>query len=138
MLPRGVRNRNPLNLVYNAGTAKYRGCTGNDGGYCVFDTPQNGVRAATLNLQTYAGKGWDTLRRIIEHWAPQKAGNDVVAYIKDVSGRTTWGADEPLALNVPSVVLALVKAMVWHENGQQPYTDAVLLEGINAALGGNG
>jgi len=135
-LPRGVRNRNPYNLRYNAGVAKYHGCTGKDeGGYAIFDTPQHGIRAAMLNLQSYAGKGIDTVRGIITHWAPASDGNNVAAYVKDVTGRTTWNADEHLDLGDPGVLLHLGRAMIWHENGQQPYTEAVLKEGINEALG---
>ena len=138
MLPRGIRSRNPGNLRW-PGAKDFLGASDGGGGYAQFDTAQHGIRAMALNLLAYQRlHGIDTIRGIIDRWAPLADGNNVVEYIKSVSGYTTWGPDEHLKLDSPLVVLLLAKAIIRHENGQQPYTDAVLLEGINAALGGNG
>ena len=134
-LPRGVRQKNPGNLRY-PGAKHFLGCTGGVDGYAVFDTAQHGIRAMALNLLGYYREHeLDTERGILARWAPGADGNNEAAYLKFVAGRTTWGADEHLKIDSPSVLLALMKAMIAYENSQQPYTEAVLKEGINEALG---
>lgn len=81
MTPRGIRNKNPLNIRYNPRN-NWVGQTGNDGQFCKFSAPKYGIRAAVKILQRYAGKdGKTTVLEIINKWAPQADGNETVIYI---------------------------------------------------------
>jgi hypothetical protein len=107
--PLGIRNNNPLNLRPGGSYAKY-------------GTPEEGLDAAGRQLLRYQGRGIDTLGGIIGTWAPASDGNDVGAYVSDVSKRTGFGSDQHLDLKDPSVLAALMSAMIQHENGNNPYS----------------
>lgn len=116
--PRGIRNNNPGNLDFIANAQRaWNGQIGADGRYGIYDTPANGVRAMSHQLQKDAG-GASTLADVIACWAPPTE-NDTAAYVADVSYRTGIDPNAPLDLygNLP----AIVNAMIWHENGENPY-----------------
>lgn len=124
VIPLGIRNRNPGNIRYVVGvTSTYVGCTGASLGFCVFDTAQHGIRAMGKLLLVYQDKHkLNTIRGIIHRWAPTNE-NNTTSYIDDVSKRSGFGPDDPLDLHNYSVLVKLIKAMIWHENGQMPYKD---------------
>jgi len=125
--PRGIRNNNPGNIRYDG--TRWRGLRGDDGAYCVFDTPENGIRAMAKILKTYQRKGFVTIRQIINRWAPTSE-NNTDAYINSVSSRLGIGPDVELSVkNWPG----LITAIIFHENGQQPYSVDQVLAGIAAA-----
>lgn len=74
-----------------------------------------------------------TVQRIVSRWAPG-AENDTEAYIVSVCKRTGFGRDQVLDLRDRDTLRALVLAIVWHENGAQPYDGAVIDEGLRRAL----
>jgi hypothetical protein len=115
---RGYRNNNPGNLRYIASNP-WNGQTGNDGGYGVYDTPENGTRALGHQLQAYSDEGYATVSAIITHWAPSSDGNDTAAYIADVADQLGVGADD--SIDVYTVLPQLAAAIAKHENG---YLDA--------------
>lgn len=122
MTPRGIRNNNPLNLRYIADPARaYNGQVGNDGGYGIYDTPADGVRAASHQLQEDYANGDGTLAGLITTWAPP-VENNTPAYIADVAQRT--GLDPLAALDLMPNLPQIVAAMIWHEDGEQPYNMA--------------
>lgn len=127
--PRGIRNNNPLNLRFIPDPARaWNGQTGNDGGYGIYATPALGVRAASKQLQKdYADKGGTTLGDLITIWAPPTE-NNTAAYIADVADRTGLDPSAPLDLygNLPIIV----PAMIWHENGEQPYAQSDLAQWV--------
>lgn len=128
-LPRGIRNNNPTNIIYNAGV-QWQGQIGSDGRYAIFDSPLNGLRAAAINLHTYMSKHrLQTIRQIINRWAPSSE-NDTNAYIRSVSQRTGLSSDQPL--NWRTHVKPLLKAIVFHENGMDPYEDKLYDKAIAA------
>lgn len=72
-LPRGVRNRNPGNIDFNPAN-HWVGQIGKEPGsrFCLFDTPENGIRALRKLLHTYYNKhGLHTVASIIKRWAPE-------------------------------------------------------------------
>jgi len=75
----GMRNNNPLNIRYNSGN-HWQGLTGENKGFCTFKSRVYGYRAAFVNLQTYNVAGKDTIREIINKWAPATE-NNTAAYI---------------------------------------------------------
>lgn len=107
---RGIRNKNPGNLEYNAYTRSL-GATGSDGRFAIFPTMEAGVKAheTLLGGKSYAGK---TLSGIINKYAPSSE-NDTKAYIDFVSKRTGIGAGDVVR---PDQIPALAAAMQVHES----------------------
>lgn len=129
--PRGIRNNNPGNIRPVAGTT-WTGQIGDDGGYLIFDRPETGIRALAKLLSTYRTKyGINTIKGIITRWAPASE-NDTISYIAHVSQLVGVHPEQPLDYTRDQL-LTLVKAIIQHENGQQPYTEAQLLAGIQSA-----
>lgn len=77
-LPRGLRNNNPLNIRYSEKN-NWFGQVGYDrkkGGFCVFDSPVWGYRAAFKLLFKYQMKyGCKNVAKLIERWAPPSENN---------------------------------------------------------------
>ena len=128
--PLGIRNNNPGNIRYNEAN-NWNGQTGQNAGYVVFSEPVYGIRALAKLLSNYhAWYGMDTVNAIINKWAPP-AENDTAAYVADVSQRV--GVTPTETLDFATQLPDLVKAIIWHENGQQPYSDALIAQGVAMA-----
>lgn len=127
MTARGLRNLNPGNIVDGTWAKRQPGYTGSDGHFATFATPDAGLQALGALLVTYQDDhGLNTIRGIINRWAPPSE-NDTGAYVNAVSSAIGIGPDEPLDLHSPSVLAPLIGAIVAHENGSQPYSEAQLL-----------
>lgn len=115
--PRGVRNRNPLNVK---ATVPWNGMTGQDGEFAVFDTMEDGIAAADRNLQTYGSKhGINTLSGVVSRWAPPNAdGNHTANYISHVAKATGLDPEAEIDLAQPETRRALLGAMAEFENGE--------------------
>ena len=91
---RGMRNKNPLNIVKNP-NINWQGEVkpSTDKNFAQFETLAYGCRAALKLLRTYYEKHrCCTISRIIRRWAPETE-NNVQAYIKNVSrmtGKIVW------------------------------------------------
>ena len=79
MAPLGLRNNNPLNIRFSP-RSNWIGQTGENKGFCVFDSLEHGFRAAFKLLNNYIKQGYDTVPKIISRWAPQSE-NNTTAYI---------------------------------------------------------
>ncbi len=116
--PRGLRNNNPGNLKF----AGQPGAIGKDAqGFAIFGTPAEGVAAMRRQLGLYRSRGLDTISSILSTWAPASAGNDTAAYIAAVSQAMHVGAQKRLNLSDPAVMSRLMRAMIYDENGQDPF-----------------
>ncbi|SKA76043.1 structural protein [Enterovibrio nigricans] len=126
--PRGIRNHNPGNLEDN--NTPWLGRAGNDGRYLIFTRPEYGLRALYKVLLTYRYKyNVNTVEGILHRWAPP-VENDTNAYVKHVAQKLGVLPHTPLSMeDYP----ALVKAIVLHENGVQPYSDEVIAHAIALA-----
>lgn len=128
MKPRGIRNNNPGNIE-DTGTP-WRGRLGNDGRFIIFDNAVNGVRAIARILNTYRTKyNVNTIEGIINRWAPP-VENDTNAYIAHAEKALNTPRNMPLSVAQHA---DLIKVIILHENGQQPYSDEVIHAGIAAA-----
>lgn len=76
----GFDCNNPLNIRFSP-MNKWLGQVDSKKGFCVFDTLEHGFRAALVLLCNYQRKGYDTISKIISHWAPETE-NDTQAYIR--------------------------------------------------------
>lgn len=132
MTPRGERDNNPGNLE---GAIPWQGLKGHDGAYDVFDTAENGIRALALDLLNQQRlHGLNTVGEIIPKFAPAADGNDVAAYIAAVCKYTGWAPDQRLYLSAFFDLKGITEAVIRHENGDCPYSNAQINDGIDAAL----
>lgn len=130
-LPRGIRNNNPGNIDYNSkinwqGTSDKK----HDGRFIIFETPEHGLRAMARVLRTYQNRhGLNSIKKIIHRWAPASE-NNTRSYVYSVAKDLGVGADQSLDLSDDRILLSLMKAIIIHENGYNPYSDNQILEGI--------
>lgn len=141
--PRGIRNNNPGNIDYNErnpwqGLDKQKP---SDGRFCRFMGPEWGIRAIARVIRNYAkrdgapgvgGNGIDTVQEIIHRWAPP-VENNTGAYVSQVAKVVGVSPTEPLNLDDDLIMAKLVTAIIWHENGVQPYSAALILAGVKLA-----
>lgn len=132
--PRGIRNNNPGNLRHS--TDQWLGeVPGDDKAFKAFSDPFYGIRALAKLLLNYERKyGLRTISGIISRWAPDNE-NDTAAYIDAVA--KACGVEPFQVLDVAAMLPSLVRAIIAHENGQQPYTDEQISQGIAMATGGD-
>jgi hypothetical protein len=127
--PRGIRNNNPLNIRENG--TNWRGKVGDDGEFVQFESEVFGIRAATKIFKTYRDKyGLNSIAAIISRWSPPSE-NDTTSYIDSVASKIGVSRNETLLdFHYPE----LIKAMIYHENGQQPYDDTTIEQGFKAGF----
>ncbi len=131
--PRGIRNNNPGNIEHIASN-KWKGAIGDDGRFVRFEEPFYGIRALAKILVNYQKRyGLKTIASIVARWAPP-VENDTNSYVVSVGKRTGFDTDQPLDLSDSSVLVKLVDAIIYHENGQQPYSRDLLYKGVEDAL----
>ena len=101
MLPRGIRNNNPLNIRRSKDQWKGMAEAQTDQAFVQFKSLKWGWRAAFYLLtRTYYHKyRLYTIRTIVNKWAPPSENNSK-AYVENVSRLT--GIDPDEALGIPS------------------------------------
>lgn len=127
--PRGIRNNNPTNIEYNPAN-DWLGQVGSDGRYVIFSAPVYGIRAAARILDSYRARGVETVRDIVTTWAPPSDNNPTGAYVATVAA--IIGRDPGDAIDrrdYPDFIAALI----YFENGEQPYSDELIREGVALA-----
>jgi hypothetical protein len=134
---RGYRNKNPGNIDYNPRN-KWVGQvgiehTGNPPRFAVFESHEFGIRALAVLLMSYQDRyELRTIRGIISRWAPSSE-NNTRNYIDHVVKATGFGPDERLDLHTYEHMEPLVKAIITHELGGQPYDQRTIDEGLRRA-----
>ena len=133
MLPRGIRNNNPLNIRRSA-KDQWKGLRAQqtDVAFCQFETMDYGWRAAfyLLTRTYYHRYRLYTIRGIVQKWAPAIENNTKV-YIANVARLTGIDPDEPLGIpsDKPARWMAVAAAMAIQECGPQPLDYFALLRG---------
>jgi len=128
-IPKGIRNKNPLNVEYNPAN-NWDGQTGQSGRFATFKTSRYGIRAGAKLLRNYQQLyGLSTIQEIVNKWAPSFE-NNTGAYIDHVAQQMESSPAEYLPLNDDAVLGQLVAAMIKHENGINPYSDEDIQEAI--------
>ncbi len=128
--PRGIRNNNPGNIRRNndpwQGLAKEQ----NDREFFTFQSAVYGIRALARLLITYQDKyGLCTIEGIITRWAPA-IENNTASYIQAVARNTGFSALQTLDMHRFEHLKPVVEAIIQHENGQQPYSDAEITKAL--------
>lgn len=146
MTARGVRNNNPGNIDFKPRN-NWQGQLGLELGvpkprFARFDSPENGIRALGKLLINYrgkdgmpgvGGKGIDTVLETINRWAPSNE-NDTQAYAGAVAKRLGVRTTDPINIKDPATLRGMVVSIIIHENGSNPYTPAIIGEGVRRAL----
>lgn len=128
-LPRGIRNKNPLNIRYFS-AINWQGQLGDDGeGYAVFESLFYGLRAAAKDLDTKRKRGLNTIGKIIPIWAPHEDNNPVENYIAFVERETGIKRYEYL---MPFDYVNVIRAMAKFENGGDYIDNDQIREGLKA------
>ncbi|HBB6385178.1 TPA: lytic transglycosylase catalytic [Escherichia coli] len=131
---RGERNNNPgnLNFAGQAGASLERP----GGRFARFETAFDGLRALARQLMLYAGRGINSVEKIISTWAPASDNNNTTAYIRAVSQRL--GVDPRAALNMsdPQTMSALMSSIIQHENGRNIYSRELINKAAVAGISG--
>ena len=114
---RGMRDNNPLNVSADNWKGQVDIDT-NAEGEAIFQDMSYGVRAAALNLYSYYYiHQRQTIKDIINNWAPASDGNDPVSYAQYVSDQTGLPVDQTFDFNATNIQ-AIMKAMANMELGE--------------------
>ncbi|HDL8284714.1 TPA: hypothetical protein PXQ99_001485 [Yersinia enterocolitica] len=126
------RFNNPGNLRWADGYGTHNTKSGK---FAVFPTMDEGVLAATKQLQIYGSKGINNVKDIVKTWAPSNE-NDTDAYIRHVVKSTKFSETEKLNLNDPAVLAKLISAMATKEGAGSRVTEGAVIKIYNNT-GGN-
>lgn len=131
---RGERNNNPGNLNFAGQAGASLESPG--GRFARFETSFDGLRALSRQLMLYAGRGINSVEKIISTWAPASDNNNTSAYIQAVSQRL--GVDPRVALNMkdPQTMSALMSSIIHHENGRNIYSRELIGKAAVAGISG--
>lgn len=116
MIPRGIRNNNPLNIRRNGDHFQGEVVAGSDREFKQFTSMAYGYRAAFVVLGIYLAQGRNTVEKIIRAWAPPTE-NNTEAYIANVEIRSGVGRTKVLTAESGGDYRKIVAAMSHCENG---------------------
>ncbi|MCY0786865.1 hypothetical protein N0397_18965 [Escherichia coli] len=126
------RFNNPGNLRWAEG---YSSENTRSGKFAVFPTLDEGVLAATKQLQMYGAKGINTVGDIARKWAPPKE-NNTAEYIRHVVKTTGFNENQKLNLNDPQVIAKLISAISQKEGAGSRVSESTVIQIYNNT-GGN-
>ena len=129
MQPICIRNNNPVKIRH---VDNWLGLSDkqSDSSFCTFKTPVYGIRAmAKILLNYHMVYGLKTLAGIIHRWAPPNE-NDTCSYIDSVAEVLGVAPKEEIDVGNPIVMAKLIKAIIRHENGIQPYADDTIFRAM--------
>lgn len=110
---------NPGALKDGPFTRSQPGYTGSSGGFATFDSPQAGIAAQERLLSSaYVGKGFNTIDKIINRYAPQGPENSAASvsnYKKYIARQTGIDINTPISAGQ---IPAVAQAMREFETGQ--------------------
>ncbi len=116
--PRGIRNNNPGNIVYNAANT-WKGQIGTDGTFAKFEHWNWGLRAMMVLIRNYCKLyGACTIEQIINRWAPAPANNPK-SYTAAVVKLSGMAANQVINVNDYDMMQKLVRSIITVENGPQ-------------------
>lgn len=123
MVPRGIRNNNPLNIRKGNNWMGERPHQ-TDKAFEEFETMQYGIRAGFIILRKYVTgymgltQKFNTIELIIKRWAPPTE-NSTQKYIDFVSKDTGIPARQHISFKDKTKMVAIVDAMIFVECGQR-------------------
>ena len=133
MMTRGQRNNNPGNVRKSKDKWQGCNCPQSDSDFVTFESPAWGIRTIARILIRYADAyELVTPKRIIGRWAPPSE-NSTKDYVAFVCSHTGWKPEQIVDMQKYEDCRAMVEAIIWFENGSQPYPSTVIDEGLRLA-----
>lgn len=124
VVPRGIRNCNPLNIRIGNTWFGERN-NPDDTEFEQFVNMECGVRAGFCILRRYIRRyKLNTIRLIISRWAPEKE-NQTASYIQSVSKKMGIDPDTEILFEDRDTMMKLVDAMIRVECGQSISEDVI-------------
>ena len=147
-MTRGIDCKNPLNLMSSpqfTWKGEQKPTSDPAKRLCTFDTMEDGIRAGCVNLLSYyLQDGCETVRQIINRYAPTNLSFDVVGetpdnnntaeYIAFMADRIGVDPDAPINMTARATLLAWVAAQIHFEQGSDCCTPEQIAAGVDAAL----
>lgn len=131
-LPRGIKNNNCGNLKISSIKWQGKVTPSLDPIFETFTAPEYGIRALAKCILTDNKEGLNTVHKIINKYAPS-VENNTSAYENSVAQHLNVNLDDVIDVDDYETMYALVSAIILHENGSIPYSDAIINKGINLA-----
>jgi len=116
-MSRGLRNNNPCNIRLAGDRFQGEKAASRDAEFKEFYSIDYGYRAVFVMLATYMAKGYNTIEKIINRWAPSNE-NDTKAYIRTVERQSGVSATAKLTNRSGAEFKKIVAAMSFVENGK--------------------
>ena len=116
--PRGYRNNNPLNIRISNNPWQGKISDNTDGSFEQFVDMAHGYRAGFINMRTQINRGNNTIRKLINIWAPASDSNNPENYAKFVSSTSGIPIDAVIDPNDATSMQKIVSAMARMENGK--------------------
>jgi hypothetical protein len=113
----------------NPGNLRSWGGMPTQGGFAVFPSEDEGLRAMARQLQLYGNRGNNTIAGMVSAYAPPTE-NNTAAYIAHVAKQTGYSANQRLDTKNPDVLSKVIAAMTKMENSKSSYTPA----GVRAVI----
>jgi hypothetical protein len=130
--PRGVKNNNPGNLRKSPSPWKGKIIPSADPDFEQFYRMEDGARASMKNIQTWFGRGKNTIRKLISTWAPPTE-NKTENYIQFISNAVGIPDDVEFRLT-PELLKELAFQISIMENGRTKYITRNVYEKAYAIL----
>lgn len=135
ILPRGIRNNNPCNLIKtnNNWIGKIEHGKSNDKVFEQFTTMVTGIRAGVIDIVGDIKKGKNTIEKLINEFAPPSE-NNTKKYIQTVSNKLKINKNDEIEVN-EKTIFEIIKAIIRIENGRLGtiVTDEQIRIGIETA-----
>lgn len=131
-IPRGIKNNNPGNIRKT--DIDWKGeIEGSDEAFETFESPVMGIRAMMKCLLNYQKRMSPlTINKLITTWAPPSE-NDCFSYINHVCKLTGAEPDDVVDMRERAWAIPICRAIVTHENGQQPYGPEIYVQAADEA-----
>jgi len=126
---RGLRNNNAGNIeLGDSWLGRVSDDKQTDDRFVQFVSPEYGIRAIAKILDSYKRRGVLSIRQILSTYAPSFE-NNVDAYVNSVTSSTGFSQNH-IPIKGAGDYLPLIKAIIKHENGFNPYSDRLINDGI--------
>ena len=132
-LPRGVRNKNPLN-IRKANIAWDGKVRGEDREFETFDSDLMGIRAGAKNSLTHFRRGLNTVNKLLSTHAPPSE-NPTNSFVEFVSDRMGAAPDDVINLEDQGTLTNYINAVIAFENDNYSYDMEMVRKAIEMALG---